>query len=139
MGRARSDIDLLFFFSAGGLISVSYFGTICAVFRLGEVSEWSMVQPWKGCVGATPPGVRIPPSPPLNLSGNTPHIYITPSLHLRSFPFVICGHRLIIHPLSEECPPLNYRHYLHGNTTAKARSTLLVEQSRSSTIATRST
>ncbi len=23
-----------------------------------------MVQPWKGCVGATPPGVRIPPSPP---------------------------------------------------------------------------
>ena len=24
-----------------------------------------MVQPWKGCVGATPPGVRIPPSPPL--------------------------------------------------------------------------
>ena len=23
----------------------------------GEVSEWSMVQPWKGCVGASPPGV----------------------------------------------------------------------------------
>ena len=30
----------------------------------GRVSEWSMVQPWKGCVGATPPGVRIPPLPP---------------------------------------------------------------------------
>ena len=30
----------------------------------GGVSEWSMVQPWKGCVGASPPGVRIPPSPP---------------------------------------------------------------------------
>ena len=30
----------------------------------GEVSEWSMVQPWKGCVGASPPGVRIPPPPP---------------------------------------------------------------------------
>ena len=24
-----------------------------------------MVQPWKGCVGASPPGVRIPPSPPI--------------------------------------------------------------------------
>ena len=30
----------------------------------GGVSEWSMVQPWKGCVGASPPGVRIPPPPP---------------------------------------------------------------------------
>ena len=28
---------------------------------IGGVSEWSMVQPWKGCVGASPPGVRIPP------------------------------------------------------------------------------
>ena len=32
---------------------------------IGGVSEWSMVQPWKGCVGASPPGVRIPPSPPV--------------------------------------------------------------------------
>ena len=24
-----------------------------------------MVQPWKGCVGASPPGVRIPPPPPM--------------------------------------------------------------------------
>ena len=31
----------------------------------GGVSEWSMVQPWKGCVGASPPGVRIPPPPPM--------------------------------------------------------------------------
>ena len=29
----------------------------------GEVSEWSMVQSWKDCVGAIPPGVRIPSSP----------------------------------------------------------------------------
>ena len=30
----------------------------------GEVSEWSKVPPWKGGVGASLPGVRIPPSPP---------------------------------------------------------------------------
>ena len=29
----------------------------------GEVSEWFKVQTWNVCVGATPPGVRIPPSP----------------------------------------------------------------------------
>ena len=29
------------------------------------MSEWSMVQSWKGCVGAIPPGVRIPSSLPL--------------------------------------------------------------------------
>ena len=29
----------------------------------GEVSEWPMVQSWKGCVGAIPPRVRIPSSP----------------------------------------------------------------------------
>ena len=46
------------------LLSSPRFGKIRAVFRLGGVSEWSMVQPWKGCVGATPPGVRIPPPPP---------------------------------------------------------------------------
>ncbi len=28
----------------------------------GEVSERLKVQSWKGCVGATPPWVRIPPS-----------------------------------------------------------------------------
>ena len=33
---------------------------------VGGVSEWSMVQPWKGCVGASPPGVRIPPPPPVS-------------------------------------------------------------------------
>lgn len=32
----------------------------------GEVSEWLKVQTWKVCVGATSPGVRIPPSPNLN-------------------------------------------------------------------------
>ena len=32
-----------------------------------------MVQPWKGCVGASPPGVRIPPPPPVNqVFHNTP-------------------------------------------------------------------
>lgn len=30
----------------------------------GEVSEWSIVQPWKGCVGLSPPRVRISVSPP---------------------------------------------------------------------------
>ena len=29
----------------------------------GEVSEWFKVQTWNVCVGATPPRVRIPPSP----------------------------------------------------------------------------
>ncbi len=29
----------------------------------GEVSEWFKVQTWNVCVGETPPGVRIPPSP----------------------------------------------------------------------------
>lgn len=29
----------------------------------GEVSERLKVQTWKVCVGATSPGVRIPPSP----------------------------------------------------------------------------
>ena len=29
-----------------------------------------MVQPWKGCVGASPPGVRIPPPPPAKLKIN---------------------------------------------------------------------
>ena len=32
----------------------------------GEVSEWFKVQTWNVCVGATPPGVRIPPSPIFN-------------------------------------------------------------------------
>ena len=27
------------------------------------MSEWFKVQTWNVCVGATPPGVRIPPSP----------------------------------------------------------------------------
>ena len=36
----------------------------------GGVSEWSMVQPWKGCVGASPPGVRIPPPPPVFPGGS---------------------------------------------------------------------
>ncbi len=27
------------------------------------MSEWPMVQSWKGCVGAIPPWVRIPLSP----------------------------------------------------------------------------
>src|SRR4051794_4980246 len=30
---------------------------------VGEVTEWSIVQHWKCCVGETPPRVRIPPSP----------------------------------------------------------------------------
>ncbi len=30
----------------------------------GEVSEWPKEHAWKACVGATPPRVRIPPSPP---------------------------------------------------------------------------
>ncbi len=29
----------------------------------GEVSEWSIVLPWKGSVGSNQPWVRIPPSP----------------------------------------------------------------------------
>lgn len=29
------------------------------------MSEWPMVQSWKDCVGAIPPGVRIPLSPDL--------------------------------------------------------------------------
>ena len=29
-----------------------------------------MVQPWKGCVGASPPGVRTPPSPPIFMRVN---------------------------------------------------------------------
>ena len=41
-------------------------GILYALFLLGRVSEWSMVQPWKGCVGASPPGVRIPPPPPVS-------------------------------------------------------------------------
>ena len=31
----------------------------------GEVSEWSIVHPWKGCVPLSVPGVRIPLSPPM--------------------------------------------------------------------------
>lgn len=34
--------------------------------KQGEVSEWPMVQSWKDCVGAIPPGVRIPSSPVLH-------------------------------------------------------------------------
>lgn len=34
----------------------------------GEVSEWPMVQSWKDCVGAIPPGVRIPSSPNVKAS-----------------------------------------------------------------------
>ena len=34
---------------------------------LGEVSEWSIVHPWKGCVPSSVPGVRIPLSPPFFL------------------------------------------------------------------------
>ena len=30
----------------------------------GEVSEWSIVLPWKGSVESNQPWVRIPPSPP---------------------------------------------------------------------------
>ena len=32
--------------------------------RIGEMTEWPIVHPWKGCVGETPPRVRIPLSPP---------------------------------------------------------------------------
>ena len=32
----------------------------------GEVTEWPIVHPWKGCVLETEPRVRIPPSPPLS-------------------------------------------------------------------------
>ena len=39
------------------------------LFPPGRVSEWSMVQPWKGCVGASLPGVRIPPLPPTRERG----------------------------------------------------------------------
>jgi hypothetical protein len=38
---------------------------ICSTLSQGEVTEWPIVHPWKGCVGVTPPRVRIPPSPPL--------------------------------------------------------------------------
>ncbi len=34
----------------------------------GEMSEWLKGRAWKACVGVTPPGVRIPLSPP-NLPG----------------------------------------------------------------------
>ena len=37
----------------------------------GEVSEWPMVQSWKDCVGAIPPGVRIPSSPPFKFQPMT--------------------------------------------------------------------
>ncbi len=47
-----------------GLSCTRECGILCALFLLGRVSEWSMVQPWKGCVGASLPGVRIPPLPP---------------------------------------------------------------------------
>ena len=30
------------------------------------MSEWSIVHPWKGCVLAIEPGVRISPCPPIN-------------------------------------------------------------------------
>lgn len=33
----------------------------------GEVSEWSIVHPWKGCVPSSVPGVRIPLSPQKDL------------------------------------------------------------------------
>ena len=36
--------------------------------RIGEMTEWPIVHPWKGCVGETPPRVRIPLSPPLTQS-----------------------------------------------------------------------
>ena len=32
------------------------------------MSEWSIVHPWKGCVLAIEPGVRISPCPPFFLS-----------------------------------------------------------------------
>ncbi len=32
------------------------------------MTEWPIVHPWKGCVGETPPRVRIPLSPPLTQS-----------------------------------------------------------------------
>ena len=34
--------------------------------RIGEMTEWPIVHPWKGCVGETPPRVRIPLSPPFS-------------------------------------------------------------------------
>lgn len=34
----------------------------------GEVTEWSNVRDWKSRVRATVPGVRIPPSPPVNIA-----------------------------------------------------------------------
>ena len=33
----------------------------------GEVTEWSNVHPWKGCVSERAPRVRIPLSPPVVL------------------------------------------------------------------------
>ena len=46
------------------MISQLSYGT-CAD---GEMTEWPIVHPWKGCVGETPPRVRIPLSPPLTES-----------------------------------------------------------------------
>ena len=40
-------------------------GGICSTPSQGEVTEWPIVHPWKGCVLETVPRVRIPPSPPL--------------------------------------------------------------------------
>ncbi len=37
---------------------------ICSSASQGEVTEWPIVHPWKGCVLETVPRVRIPPSPP---------------------------------------------------------------------------
>ena len=34
----------------------------------GEVSEWSIVHPWKGCVESNQPQVRILPSPSYEIS-----------------------------------------------------------------------
>ena len=36
----------------------------------GEVSEWLKVHAWKACVGASLPGVRISPSPPIYKRNN---------------------------------------------------------------------
>ena len=56
-------------------ISVQHFLFIRYDVLHGEMAEWSIAHPWKGCIRATVSGVRIPLSPPAK-PGHTDIVYL---------------------------------------------------------------
>ena len=58
-------------------------------FYIGEMAEWLKAHAWKACLGETLTWVRIPLSPPSNLSSPEKKSRKTPGI-MRLFWFIVC-------------------------------------------------